>query len=770
MKEIQLSIGGMTCASCANVLTKTLKKVEGTKDANVNFATEQATVEFDPSVSKIEDYVNAVKKKGYEATALGEEEEDVEQKQAKSCVSEAPVKTITTQAQKKKKLDPHELKERREKRELEELKRLFIISLIFSVPAFIIGMFFMEDSLFFVGFEMPMGMVLLFVLATPVQFVVGSRFYKGAWAALKNKTSNMDTLIALGTSAAYFYSFYIVFFAVEQSGQYFEAATTIITLVLMGKLLEMIAKGKTSEAIKKLMGLAPKTAIVIRKGKELKIPIDSVVVGDTILVRPGEKIPVDGMIIEGSTSIDESMITGESMPVSKKKGETVIGGTINKHGSIKFNATKIGANTTLSRIIKLIEDAQGKKAPIQRFADVISSYFVPIILIIAVVAFIYWFGFSSLGVGFAVIAAVSVLVIACPFALGLATPTSIMVGTGLGAKYGVLIKGGEALESAHKLKYVVFDKTGTITKGEPSVTDIVPIANLTKTKLLEVGASIEKNSEHPLAEAIVIHAKEKKLSLPSSSNFKAVPGHGVTAKIGKNLYHFGNVKLMNKFGVKISKTVIKQLHQLENQGKTSMLLSKSKELLGIIAVADVIKETSTEAIEALKKVGVEVYMITGDNERTAKAIAKQAGIDNVFAEVLPEDKANYVKKLQEEGKYKVAMVGDGINDSPALAQADIGIAMGSGTDVAMESGNIVLMRDDLRDVAKSIRLSKLTMVKIKQNLFWALIYNTLGIPVAAGVFYYATGWTLSPIIAGAAMALSSVSVVTNSLLLKFRKL
>lgn len=769
MKEIQISIGGMHCSSCATVLTRALKKVKGVQDANVNYSTEQANVELDPAVGEVKELVAAIEKKGYEAIVLNDDQETEEETQHVIPSVAASIPEESTKPKPKKKLTPHEIKAKREKRDLENLKSLFLISLIFSVPAFIVGMFFMEDSLFFTGFEMPMGMVLLFVLATPVQFVVGARFYKGAWTALKNKTTNMDTLIVLGTTAAYFYSMYVVFFAVEQSGQYFEAATTIITLILMGKMLEMIAKGKTSEAIKKLMGLAPKTAIVIRNGKEMQIPIDNVVLGDIIIVKPGGKIPVDGEIVEGKTTLDESMITGESIPVAKGKGEEVIGGTINKHGSFKFKATKIGADTTLSRIVKLIEDAQGKKAPIQRYADVISSYFVPVIIVIALFTFTYWTWFSPEGLGFAVVAAVSVLVIACPCALGLATPTSIMVGTGLGAKHGILIKGGEALESAHKLKYVVFDKTGTITKGEPSVTDLVPIAKITEEKLLEIGASIEQGSEHPLADAIVNHAKDKKSKLHKHTHFEAIPGHGITAKIGKETYYLGNTKLMTKQKL-ASKKIEKQLHALENQGKTSMLLANSKEILGIIAVADVIKDTSPAAVKALQNLGIEIYMITGDNERTAKAIAKQAGIKHVFAEVLPEDKANNVKKLQEDGKNKVAMVGDGINDSPALAQADIGIAMGSGTDVAMESGNIVLMRNDLSDVAKSIKLSKLTMGKIKQNMFWALIYNTLGVPVAAGVLYYWTGWLLSPILAGGAMALSSVSVVMNSLHLKTKKL
>jgi len=754
MAKTDISIGGMHCASCVAVLTRALTKTEGVITANVNYGTENATVEYDSQQINVDQLAEVIRKKGYEATPL-----NVVQTEEVSAKIEA----------KPKKVDPYEIKQKRERREINHLTRLFHISLLFSIPAFIVGMFFMEDGLFFVGFEMPMAMVLVFVLATPVQFVVGAQFYKGAWKALKNKSANMDTLIAIGTSAAYFYSLYIVFYAVEKSGQYFETASTIITLIVMGKLLETTAKGKTSEAIKKLVGLSPKIATVIRNGKEVKIPIDNVKLNETILVKPGEKIPVDGEIVEGTSSVDESMITGESMPITKKKGDVVIGATINKHGSFKFKATKIGENTTLSRIVKLIEDAQGKKAPIQRIADVISSYFVPAVLVIAIITVFYWGYFSPMGVGFGIIAAVSVLVIACPCSLGLATPTAIMVGTGKGASAGILIKGGEALETAHKLKYVIFDKTGTITKGEPNVTDVISIKKISKSSLLQAAATIEQGSEHPLAEAIVEEAKKSRIKLGKASNFNAIPGHGITSKIGKETYYFGNVKLMQKQSINTDK-IIKQMHKLEEEGKTAMILSTKKELLGIVAVADVIKETSAKAVQNLEKMGIDVYMITGDNKRTAKAIAKQAGIKNIFAEVLPEDKANYVKKLQEGGKFKVAMVGDGINDSPALAQADIGIAMGSGTDVAMESGNIVLMKNDLLDVPKAIRLSKITMAKIKQNLFWAFFYNAAGVPIAAGVLYTSTGLLLSPVIAGAAMALSSVSVVTNSLLLKRKKL
>ncbi|MFH1400857.1 MAG: heavy metal translocating P-type ATPase [Nanoarchaeota archaeon] len=764
--KTDLLIIGMHCASCATLLTRALKKVPGVTDANVNYGTERASVEHD-ATAKIDDMIEAVRKKGYDAKALGG-------KQAASPSAAAPA-TVTAEmvCEPTADIDPYALQAQKEQEELDRLTKLFHISLIFSIPAFIVGMFFMQDGAFFFGIEMPSAMLLLFVLATPVQFIVGAQFYKGAWTALRNKSANMDTLIALGTSAAYFYSVYVVFWAVEETGQYFEAATTIVTLILMGKLLEMRAKRKTSEAIKKLVGLQPKIATVIRNGQEMRIAVDDVQVGDTLVVKPGEKVPVDGELTQGASSLDESMITGESIPVAKAIGDAIIGGTINKHGTFQFKATKIGANTTLSRIVKLVEDAQGRKAPIQRFADVISGYFVPAIIVIAAATVVFWTIATPLGIGFGIIAAVSVLVIACPCALGLATPTAIMVGTGIGAKEGILIKGGDSLETAHKLKYVIFDKTGTITHGKPIVTDVVAASKKHAANILSVAASIEKGSEHPLADAIVQHAKDKNITITNVTNFSAIPGHGITARILGSTHYFGNERLMQREKIDYE-PLKKRLRELETEGKTVMLLSHNKEVMGMIAVADTIKETSKEAVAKLRKIGITTFMITGDNERTAKAIAQQAGISHVFADVLPEQKAEYVKRLQNGWKDfpagKVGMVGDGINDSPALAQADIGIAMGSGTDVAMETGDIVLMKDDLRDVAKAIRLSKLTMSKIKQNLFWAFIYNTLGIPIAAGVLYPTFGLLLSPIIAGGAMALSSVSVVSNSLLLKTKKL
>jgi P-type Cu+ transporter len=728
MMKIELQVTGMHCASCSTILTKALKKIPEVEEANVNFSTSKATVDLNKEINP-NILIEAIKGKGYGASLL-------DGKSGK---------------------DGHAKALQEEKR---YYRNMFLTGLVFALPAFVIGMVFM-----WLNIHLPYQDYILWFLATPIQFYVGWRFYVGAWAAFKNKTANMDTLIALGTSAAYFYSVFVVLFN-PSLGQYFETSAILITLVILGKWLEAIAKGKTSEAIKKLMNLGAKYAIVIRKGKEIKVPISQVLVGDIILVKPGQKIPVDGEIIDGHSSIDESMVTGESLPVEKKIGDTVLGATVNKHGSFKFRTTKIGSDTMLAQIVKLVEDAQGKKAPIQRIADTISGYFVPVVIAIALITFISWFAFVNAGISFALITAVAVLVIACPCALGLATPTAIMVGTGLGAQKGILIKGGDALEMAHRVKSIIFDKTGTITKGAPELTDIVSIKGK-RSEVLKIAASIEKLSEHPLADAIVEKAVQEKTKLSKATKFSAIPGHGVSANIGRKKYYLGNTRLMEKNKLNVKK-YLDALHELEDDGKTAMFLATGKDLLGIIAVADVIKPSSPKAVEMLQSLGVDVYMITGDNERTAKAIAKQAGIKNIFAQVLPEDKAKYVKKLQKNGP--VAMVGDGINDAPALAQAEIGIAMGSGTDVAMETGNIVLMRNDLLDVPRAIKLSRLTMGKIKQNMFWALFYNSLGIPIAAGLLYPWTGWLLSPIIAGGAMALSSVSVVGNSILLKLKKL
>ena len=731
MTRVTLQVSGMHCASCATIIDRSVKKVQGVKESNVNFSTSKATIEFDENRTGENDIIAAVKKAGYGASVQAAGMDIEKQNQI-------------------------------QKAEIGKIKNNFILSFIFAFPSFLIAMVFMQ-----LGIEVPYAEFLLFVLATPVQFIVGKQFYSGAWAALRNRTASMDTLIAVGTSAAYILSVYNLLFN-PMGGQYFEISAILITFVVLGKWLEAIAKSRTSEAIKKLMNLTPKTATIIRGRKEMVVAVDSIVAGDVVVIKPGERIAVDGTIVEGYSSVDESMISGESIPVEKKAGDQVVGGTINKHGTLTFKATKVGENTTLAHIIRLIDEAQGHKAPIQRYADQISAFFVPIVIVIAIATFLSWYVLLNATLSFALLAGIAVLVIACPCALGLATPTAIMVGTGMGANYGILIKGGDALETAHHLKYVIFDKTGTITKGVPEVTDIVAIdPKMGEKKLLELAASLEKPSEHPLADAIVARAAKENLQLSPVKKFSAIPGHGIEAEVGKKKYFFGNMKLMARNNIAVQH--LKQaIAGMEGQGKTVMVLADSKKALGLVAAADAIKETSKEAVAQLQKLGIEVYMITGDNERTAKAIAKQAGITNVFAEVLPQDKANYVRRLQEKGK--VAMVGDGINDSPALAQADIGIAMGAGTDVAMETGNVVLMQNQLTDVAKAIKLSRLTISKIKQNMFWALFYNVISIPVAAGVFYLSSGILLSPIIAAAAMALSSVSVVSNSLLLKRAKL
>jgi Cu+-exporting ATPase len=720
MKKQDFSINGMHCASCAALITKGVSKMPGVKSANVNYAAGRAQVEYnegDVSADKIVARINSL---GYTASAGFDSEQEAKQR----------------------------------KEEIETLKNKLYFSLAFAIPAFIIGMFLME---------LPYRDIILFLLSTPVQFIAGRDFYRGAIAAARNRTASMDTLIAVGTSAAYFYSLSAFFgFAKEQ---YFETSAVLIALVIMGKYLEAIAKGRTSEAIKKLMDLSPKFAIVVRKGKEMKVPAHHVVAGDLVRIKPGERMPVDGIVVDGETSVDESLVTGESMPVSKRKGDRVLSGTINGKGTLLYKATQVGAQTTLARIVKLVEEAQGSKAPIQRFADEISAYFVPAVICISILTFGYWHYIAGAELGFSLMLAVSVVVIACPCALGLATPTAIMVGTGIGAQKGVLIKDAEALESMHKINAVVFDKTGTITEGRPRVTDVVEFAGTPRKALLLIAAAVEKNSEHPLADAIIAEAKAQRLALRPSTGFKSITGKGVTAKVGKTAYFVGSHALFPKQNAGANAEV----ERLEKEGKTVVLVGTGKQALGAIAIADNVKQTSKMAVAALSRIGIESYMMTGDNERTAHAISAKAGIKKYFSRVLPEQKAEYVKKLQAQGKT-VAMVGDGINDAPALAQADIGIAMGSGTDIAMEAGEVVLMKSDPMDVPRSIRLGKATMGKIKQNMFWALIYNVVGIPIAAGVLYGAYGILLSPIIAGGAMALSSVSVVTNALLLKRIKL
>ena len=739
-----LLISGMHCSSCAGIIERQLKKVPGVIEARVNFAAEKASIIYDSHQASVEDLIKVVGKAGYQGSLASLEDSASQGK--------------------------------RQQTEIKHQWSKFITSLILSSP--MIYFMFLDFFGFLPGAKtiLPHVGLISFVLATPVQFFIGSGFYRGMISALKMRTFNMDSLIAIGTSVAYFYSFvnFIKYFALNNSliglnglkipDLYFETAAFLITFVILGKFLEAKAKGRTSEAIKKLMGLQAKTARVIRSGETIDIPVDQVVKNDIVVVRPGEKIPVDGVITKGSSAIDESMITGESLPIEKYIDDLVIGATINKFGSFEFVATRVGSETTLAQIIRLVEDAQGSKAPIQAVADRISAYFVPGVIAIAVLAFVIWYFVLSAPLSFALMTFTAVIVIACPCALGLATPTAIMVGTGVGAEYGILIKGGEPLESASKIRTIIFDKTGTITKGKPEVTDIEELGELEEAEILTISASLEKQSEHPLAEAIVNYANEEKLALSAVEGFAAIPGHGVKGLIKKQEYYLGNRKLItDTLGLKTDKYE-RRLIRLEEQGKTAMILATKKNVLGIIAVADTIKETSKEAVERLQKMGLDVWMITGDNIRTAKAIASQAGITNILAEVLPQDKASEVKKLQAIGK-KVAMVGDGINDAPALAQADLGIAMGSGTDIAMETGGIVIIKNDLRDVVHALDLSKTTVQKIRQNLFFALFYNVIGIPIAARVFS-SIGLVLKPELAGLAMALSSVSVVSNSLLLR----
>ncbi len=756
--KITLAVTGMTCASCVMVVEKTLAKVPGVKSAVVNLALETATVEIDPAIAGPDELISAIEGAGYHATLKVETASFADRGAEQRADQERSFKAE---------------------------RRMFYFALAFAVPAFLIAMVppFMEivpmavanwlTSTFGVTYEpMMVGKYITFALSTPVQFIAGARFYRGFWHAIKNRTGNMDTLIAIGTSAAYFYSVAATFVpSLAGEPVFYETSALLITFVMLGKLLESRAKGRTSDAIKTLMGLAPKTARVVRGGDEIDVPVEQVVVGDVVVVRPGEKVPVDGVLVEGHSAADESMLTGESIPVEKNVGDTVIGATINKLGSFRFRATKVGADTALAQIVKLVEDAQGSKAPVQRFADRISAVFVPAVVGAAVLTFLVWLlivpgfvdaAFYATATPFvkALLAGTAVIVVACPCALGLATPTAIMVGTGKGAENGILIKTGEALETAYKLQAIVFDKTGTLTHGKPVVTDIEPVDGHDTTRLFMLAAALERNSEHPLAEAIVAHAKATGVDFPSVEGFSAVPGHGVEGTVEGARVAFGNRKLMARDGIDISKFE-KRISALESEGKTVMLVGVGGDrLAGMIAVADTLKDNSKEAVERLTEMGVEVFMITGDNRRTAEAIASQAGIapDHVLAEVLPEHKAAEVAKLQARG-LSVGMVGDGINDTPALAQADVGIAMGAGTDVAMETGGIVLIKNDLRDVVTAIELSRATMGKIRQNFFWALGYNTLGIPVAAlGL--------LRPELAGAAMALSSVSVVTSSLLLR----
>lgn len=737
MEVKTFKVYGMTCSACASRVERVTRKLEGVKDASVNFATEKLTVTVEKNKISYEKLKTTIDKAGYRL------------------VEEINLKTET--------------------KEVSESRRLFnrfIISLVFTVPLLIISMGHMIGMplLSIINPKInPLNFALVQFVLTLIVMITGYKFYKIGIKNLFKLAPNMDSLISVSTLAAFIYGIFAIYKIIIGDNPhdyamhlYFESIATILTLITLGKYLEAVSKGKTSEAIKKLMGLAPKVATVIRDNKEMQVSIEDVEISDIVIVKPGEKIPVDGEVIEGITSVDESMLTGESIPVEKVTGSTVIGASINKNGFIKYKATKVGQDTALAQIIKLVEDAQGSKAPIAKIADVMSAYFVPVVISLAIISSVSWLiaGESFI---FSLTIFISVLVIACPCALGLATPTAIMVGTGKGAENGILIKGGEALETTHKIDTIVFDKTGTITEGKPKVTDIIT-NSISEEELLILAASSEKGSEHPLGEAILNEGRNKNLKLKKIDKFNAIAGQGIDVVIENKNILLGNRKLMIDQNIDI--TIFNdKVEDLSNQGKTPMYIAINKEIKGIIAVADVVKVSSKKAIETLHKMGIKTVMITGDNENTAKAIAKEVGIDNVLAEVLPKDKAKSIKKLQDKNK-KVAMVGDGINDAPALAKADIGIAIGSGSDVAIESGDIVLIRSDLMDVSKAIKLSKATIRNIKQNLFWAFAYNVLGIPVAMGVLHIFGGPLLNPMIAAAAMSLSSISVLLNALRLK----
>jgi P-type Cu+ transporter len=801
-KETNLDITGMTCAACANRIEKGLNKMEGVENASVNFAMERAAVKYNPEEVEPSDLQKRIRDLGYDiqlektefditgmtCAACSARIEKVLSKQdgiqyatvnlalEKATIEYAPGTITTDQIIKKvdsigygatMKNDENQEEQTDHKlQEIQKQKRKFIWSLLLSLPLLWSMVSHFEFTSFIPLPEILMNPWVQMALATPVQFIIGKQFYVGAYKALINKSANMDVLVALGTSAAYFYS---VFLAYQSIGSgmhmvelYFETSAILITLIILGKLFEAKAKGRSSEAIKKLMGLQAKTATVERDGNEVEIPLEDVVTGDIVYIKPGEKVPVDGEVIEGRSALDESMITGESVPVDKSIGDTLIGATMNKNGFLKMKATKVGRDTALAQIIKVVEDAQGSKAPIQRLADTISGIFVPIVVGIAVLTFLVWYIWVEPGdFAEALEKLIAVLVIACPCALGLATPTSIMAGSGRAAEFGILFKGGEHLESTYGITTVILDKTGTVTNGEPVLTDVKVESGFDEEDFLALVGAVERSSEHPLAVSIVKGIKEKGITLLGSEDFDAIPGYGVKAKVEGTEVVIGTTKLMEQVGVHIDYVLETKL-ALETEGKTVMLVAINGNYAGLVAVADTIKDTSKEAIQRLKDMELEVIMITGDNQRTAEAIAKEAGIQDVIAEVLPEGKAKEVQKLQEEGK-KVAMVGDGINDAPALAMADIGMAIGTGTDVAMEAADITLIRGDLNSIADAIFMSKKTIRNIKQNLFWALAYNSLGIPIAAMGF-------LAPWLAGAAMAFSSVSVVLNALRLQRVKL
>ncbi len=732
--RMYLHVIGMDSLHCANIVDKALKKAHGVDKFELNFALEKAVIDYNQGKTDFGRIRKAIIASGYDAELMELGEEVDKEKLARE-------------------------------REMADLRSRLIWSAVLTLPVLVLSLPEMLKGMASLAYPPTLASaapLLQFLLSTPILYINREFFIRG-FRGLISRMPGMDSLVALGVGTAYAYSV-AVGFGIVTGSVYYETAALLLTFIVLGKYLEAVAKGRTSEAIKRLIGLQPKTARVVRNGKAADIPIKDVVVGDIIIVRPGEKIPVDGTVLDGDSSVDESMVTGESIPAHKKKGDVVIGATMNMNGSFRFKATRVGSDTMLAQIIKMVEDAQGSKAPIQKLADLVAGFFVEAVILLSIIAFAYWYFIFGQTFAFALTVLVSTLIIACPCAMGLATPTAVMLGTGKGAENGILIKNAEGLELLHQASIVVLDKTGTMTTGKAVVTDLVPFG-ISETELLRIAASAENNSEHYLAQAMVKKAKERKIKLAEPSSFNAVPGYGITSTVGRTRVLIGNPALMEKEGISITAAAVKRMHQMEMEGKTAVLVSIDGKVAGLVAIADTLKEHSREAIARLRGMGYEVAMITGDNERTAMAVAKEAGIDRVLAHVLPEDKANEIKRLQKKGE-KVVFVGDGINDAPALAQADVGIAIGAGTDVAIESGSIVLVKSDLRGIVTAIELSRYTMKKIKQNLFWAFFYNSVGIPVAMGVLYPFTGFLLSPVIAGAAMAFSSVSVVSNSLLMR----